>query len=43
MIEFCVGYIMGVLTMCLFQINKGGYDEEEKTGCKKKKYTGYKK
>lgn len=38
MIEFCIGYLIGFITVCLFQIAKEDDYEEKKTSNKKKKH-----
>ena len=39
MIEFCIGYLFGITTMCLFQASKEASNEEEKKSDKSKKHT----
>lgn len=43
MLEFAVGYLMGVATMCLFQITKEVDNGEKKTSYKEKKHTKHKR
>ena len=43
MVEFAVGYLMGVVTMCIFQITKEEDNEEEKTSDKSEKHTKHKR
>ena len=43
MVEFAIGYLMGVVTMCIFQIAKEVDNEEKKTSDKSKKHTKYKR
>ena len=38
MIELCIGYLLGITTMCLFQRSKEDDYEEEKTSNKEKKH-----
>ena len=43
MVEFAVGYLMGVATMCIFQIAKEVDNEEKKTSDKSKKHSKHKR
>ena len=43
MVEFAVGYLMGVVTMCIFKIAKEVDNEEKKTSDKSKKHTDNKR
>lgn len=43
MIEFCIGYLFGITTMCIFQIAKEVDNEEKKTSNKSKKHTKHKR